>query len=433
MTESGPSDPGTGPASDAGPEMRREAWTGPAPLSIRGHHRTEALRALRRRRLSRAGLARELGVTRAAAARIVAGLMEDGCVVEGGVQGAHGDQGGRPGMALELSAAGPLAMGVEIGHDRLRVVVMDLKEAVVAEEVLAAPEGVAIGGGEFDAACDLALGLAGTALHAAGEPPGSARKRLAAITVAVPGFTDREGRIVSAPLLGWADVPLRGRFAQRFGVPVAVANDANLCVFGETYLLAAAGPDEPEAAPEVLFVLMETGVGGGYLIGGSFLAGADGLGCEVGHVGGRGTGRPGDGRPSLEGRFGKPHLVARAMERLGAPLDAAGLLSLVASGDPAALAFAEREGCALCEPLADLAYLLNPARIVFGGGMAALLAPALDAMAEHLDRALLPRFPRPGLAISRFGARAAVMGAAAHAHAAVLLAQGRRVQPASGA
>lgn len=392
------------------------AGAGSKSRLIRARHRALALHALRGRQLSRAGLAEELDVTRAAAAEIVASLIADGFIEEQGPRGARGRQGGRPSIALALSTDGPVVMGVEIGHDRLRVAVMDLAEAVAASDELAVPEGAMLGGGHFDTVSDLALGHAGALLHAAGLG-----KRLAGIAVAVPGFTDRHGRLVAAPLLGWGDVPLRQRFQERFRVPVAMANDANLCAFGEAYLPPPDAPGAPGAAEpastEVLFVLLETGVGGGYLFNGRFLAGADGLGCEIGHIGGRGGE---GGRASLEQRFGKPQLLSRAGLRLGAALNAPELIALAAAGEGEARRFAGDEGGALCEVLADLVYLLNPGRVVLGGEMAALFAPVLPDMAARLDALLLPRFPRPDLALARHGAQATALGAAGFAHAQLL-------------
>lgn len=385
---------------------------------IRDRHRAMCLQALRGRQMSRAALAEALGVTRAAAAQIVDSLITDGYLAEMGSRGARGRQGGRPGIAVGLSGRGPIVMGIEIGHDRLRACAMDLTGSIVARDEVRVPDGQKIAGGDFDLVADLAMRTASALLDSV-----QVAGPLARVAIAVPGFTDRLGRLVAAPLLGWEDVPLSRLVGDRFGVPVSVSNDANVCAFGEAHHLeggatAAEGDADASRGPaEVLFILLETGVGGGYVVGGDFLAGAQGLGCEIGHIGGRGAVPGSPHQSSLEQRFGKRQLVQRAVASLGAPVDLETLLARAAAGEETVRRFARHEGLALCEVIADLVYLLNPARIVLGGEMARLFAPVLEEMADALDALLLPRFPRPELAAARDGSWAAAIGAATYAHA----------------
>ncbi|HEX4820057.1 MAG TPA: ROK family protein [Acidimicrobiales bacterium] len=76
----------------------------------------------------------------------------------------------------------------------------------------------------------------------------------------------------------WRDFPLRARLAEQLGVPVAVDNDAKALALGEGWVGAAA--DEPN----FLAMVVSTGVGGGIVLDGRLLDGADGNAGHIGHV-----------------------------------------------------------------------------------------------------------------------------------------------------
>jgi len=84
------------------------------------------------------------------------------------------------------------------------------------------------------------------------------------------------GVVVSAPNLEWTDLPLRQLLAERFGVPVVVANDANAAVLAEHSF--------GEATADLLLVRIGRGVGAGLLLGGSPVYGSRSAAGEIGHV-----------------------------------------------------------------------------------------------------------------------------------------------------
>jgi glucokinase len=140
-------------------------------------------------------------------------------------------------------------------------------------------------------------------------------------------------------IAAWRDFPLRARLAERYGLPVAVENDAKALALAEGWVGAAAGVDDYVA------MVVSTGVGGGIVSGGRLLDGAGGNAGHIGHVvvepdgrrcacGGRGcleaeasglaieaiTGRsPSDAPPEVRARVGR--LVGRAVASVAALLD----------------------------------------------------------------------------------------------------------------
>jgi glucokinase len=76
----------------------------------------------------------------------------------------------------------------------------------------------------------------------------------------------------------WRDFPLRPRLADALSVPVFVDNDAKALALGEGWRGAAAGIDD------YIAMVVSTGVGGGIVVNGVLLDGADGNAGHIGHV-----------------------------------------------------------------------------------------------------------------------------------------------------
>ena len=87
------------------------------------------------------------------------------------------------------------------------------------------------------------------------------------------------GEAVSPLNIGaWRDFPLRARLAGHTGLPVWVDNDAKALARGEGWIGAAAG------VRDYIGMVVSTGVGGGIVVDGRLLDGADGNAGHIGHV-----------------------------------------------------------------------------------------------------------------------------------------------------
>lgn len=76
----------------------------------------------------------------------------------------------------------------------------------------------------------------------------------------------------------WRGFPLRDRLAGLLGVPVALDNDAKALALAEGWLGAAVG------CPDFIAMVVSTGVGGGIVLNGRLLDGAEGNAGHIGHV-----------------------------------------------------------------------------------------------------------------------------------------------------
>lgn len=206
----------------------------------------------------------------------------------------------------------------------------------------------------------------------------------AAIGVSFGGPVDFETGTVrlSDHVPGWEGMPLRQLLEDSFGVPAAVDNDANVAALGEHRY--AAGRD----VDHLLYVTVSTGVGGGWILNGEPWRGAQGLAGEIGHtmVDPVGPRCICGNRGCVERLASGPFLAEDARAALMSDPSQGQILQSLSAGDPAAItgklvaeaaaqgdALAQklvtRSGWALGTGVANAANLVNPQRVVLGGGV----------------------------------------------------------------
>ena len=233
----------------------------------------------------------------------------------------------------------------------------------------------------------------------------------AAIGVGIPSTIDqRSGRAVSSVNIPLADVDLRTRLHGRFGVPVAVDNDANVAAIAEWRVGAGRGRSH------ILMLTLGTGVGGGLILDGRPYRGAVGAGAELGHIV-----IEHDGPPCGGNCTGRGHLEALVSGRVadeaarslfGAGADARDLVRHASAADGPARAALVELGRRLGSGIGSLVNIFNPELVVIGGGFAAAGDLLLDPAREVLRREALPP-ARDVVRVVRaeLGAAAGVVGA----------------------
>jgi glucokinase len=209
---------------------------------------------------------------------------------------------------------------------------------------------------------------------------------------------------------GWRDFPLRPRMAELTGLPVAVDNDAKALALGEGWRGAARG------CSDFLAMVVSTGVGGGIVLDGRLLDGADGNAGHVGHL----VVEP-EGRPCPCGSRG-------CLEA-----EASGLAIAAVTGRPPAeapLAVRERTGRLVGRAVADVCVLLDLGLAVVAGSVALGFGEVFFAAAQtELDRRARISFARGARIVpAGLGADGPLIGAAAVARRTVV---GRLDEPAA--
>lgn len=251
------------------------------------------------------------------------------------------------------------------------------------------------------------------------------RRRIYAVGLAAAGFVDAAGeRVMFAPHLPWRLDPARARLEARWGVPVALDNDANCAARAEFSYGAARGHTD------VVMVNLGTGIGGGIILGGTLMRGHNGMAGEFGHMevvpDGQECecGRRGCWEQYCSGNALVRFVRARLASHTGPLADLTGgdperltgpMVTEAAQGDDAlALAAFDTVGRWLGVGLANIAAAFDPELMVVGGGVSAagdlLLAPARVAFRESLVGA--GHRDLPEVVKARFLNEAGVIGAA---------------------
>lgn len=235
-----------------------------------------------------------------------------------------------------------------------------------------------------------------------------------AIGVGCPGpLNAADGMVSPVNIPGWRDFPLRERLIGLVGAPCTLANDAICAAVGEHRCGAGQG------AAAMLGMVVSTGVGGGFILGGQVYGGPTGNAGNIGHA----IADP-DGEPCPCGGVGcvetiasGPSMVRRARAAgWDGPPDATApdLAAAAAKADPSATAAVAAAAHALAIAIVSAAVLVDLDVVVIGGGVAAfgdlLLAP-LTKECGHYGRNAFARRLKVRLASLR-GPEAGLIGAA---------------------
>lgn len=188
---------------------------------------------------------------------------------------------------------------------------------------------------------------------------------VAAAGVAVCGTVDQAGLVTSVNL-GWVRTDLGDAISRHIGLPVTVLNDAHAGAIGEGERGAAAG------ITDFLYVTLGTGIGAAIVHDGRLLGGGHGHAGELGHIIVDRLGPPCacGARGCLQTYVSSAALEQRWLDKFGTAIDAQQIIDYAIGGDPAAVGLWEEAVDALAAGLLTATSLLDPATIVFGGGLA---------------------------------------------------------------
>ena len=254
-----------------------------------------------------------------------------------------------------------------------------------------------------------ALARAEDLIAAAGRSGGG---RCLAVSAVSPGIVYEDHVALAPNVPGWQELRLPGLLRERFDpVPTAVGTDVKAAAVAELRWGSLEGAD-----PAVLLIL-GTGIAAAVVAGGEVLRGANGAAGEIGYSlrGVSESAGAADGRAPLEEFAGGRAIGERASELLGTPVTAAEVFE---HPDPRAGELLQSALDALAVEVANMAILVDPARIAVGGGLMSRPEVILPALERRL-RAAVP-FP-PELVPAQFvhdgplrGAIALALDEAAH-------------------
>jgi glucokinase len=225
-----------------------------------------------------------------------------------------------------------------------------------------------------------------------------------AVGVVTPGVVQDDGILLSPNIPGWEQVALCQTMSTGLGITtVAVENDVKAAALAEARWGALQGADP------AVFLSLGTGIAAAIVIGGQVLTGAHGAAGEIGYnlrsvLDDYGAAH---GRAPLEEAVGGRFIGERASRLLQEPLRT---IDVFAHSDIRAQFFVNEILAELAMHVANLAILIDPARIAVGGGMMQSGEIILQALAFRVGYAV--PFP-PEIVSAHFVDDASLYGAIA--------------------
>ncbi len=218
--------------------------------------------------VSRADLARQLGLSRSAITSIINDLL-DGELVREMINGPM--TGGRRPKLLGINPKGGYVVGVDIGATHLGLLLSDLSAQVV--HAIEIPFDVSQGP-------ETCLAKVDDLLRELLVKADLTLADLSAVGVGVPGpVVEEAGAVIGPPIMpGWDHFPIQSHLQKLWNCPIALNNDAELGAIGEWAYGAGRGERH------LLYIKVGFGVGAGLLIDGQIYRGATGSAGEIGHI-----------------------------------------------------------------------------------------------------------------------------------------------------
>ena len=239
-----------------------------------------------------------------------------------------------------------------------------------------------------------------------------------------PGQVDcKTGVVKNAPNIpGWVNVPIAQMIEEEFNIPTRIDNDVRCAALGELKFGAGRGCEN------FVCITVGTGIGSGLVINGKVVRGAANAAGEIGHIKLQMEDGPlcgcGDSG-CLEAFASGPSIVAMAQEYLKGGKSAkfrelAGdgeitpyiVAKAAEAGDPVAKRIFEKMGYYIGMGLTSVINLLNPEKIIIGGGVAECGELLLDPIRRTFnDRAMKVQREAVEIVPAELGNSAGVIGA----------------------
>jgi glucokinase len=241
---------------------------------------------------------------------------------------------------------------------------------------------------------------------------------LIGIAIGVPGGVDPEtGKVVEVNNVpGWREVDLGRTLEDKFSVPVFLDNDANMAAIGEHWRRVAKGVDN------FVFIALGTGIGSGVFVNGRICRGRNGFAGELYRMNLDWT-RWNDDFPDtgyLEAHISGVALAAEgrgistggngsANGTLAETRDARYLFEALRQGNLQAQSLVENRFLILGVAVANVISILDPAMVVFNGGIVKGAPELLISTVEKVVRRIHPK--PPAIRLSTLEDQAQILGA----------------------
>lgn len=342
-------------------------------------NRRQVLGLIRQGPRSRAGLAKETGLSQAAIGNIVGDFLEAGILQEIQKEPEETLPGRRP-ILLDLVPEWKTAVGISIDREGFEVGLLDLRGNILGKTSVL----------PYCSQPQTALDTIAQTVQTLLDEQGISPESVLGVGAIAPGPVDAaRGKILNPPRFEpWHGLALKEELGQRLHHPVYIEHNASAMARAE---LELGSPYRSFA-----LILVNDGIGLGLALDGKIFTGSHGLGCELGH-----TSIDFQGRPCSCGNRGCLELYASTgailydARRVRPELTTwESLVDAAWNGDGFCDGLLELQAEYLAASVTNLNNLLELEAIILGGAAAYRGKLLLDKLKRQTEQRLLSKNTR---------------------------------------
>ncbi|MDO6451573.1 ROK family transcriptional regulator [Oceanobacillus profundus] len=350
--------------------------------------------------ISRAQIAKDTKLTPPTVSSIVKELIEQELVRESDLGES---KGGRKPTMLHINNNAFYVVGVDAGPETVECILADLSGKIV--ERVSSKLNIPITNDQF-------ISILKENIHKILHTSKPYHDKILGIGVAMHGVVDIEtGTSLVAPNLDLRNIPIKQKLEEEFNLVVNVENDARAMALGESWFGGHGDADSMVA------VNIGRGVGSGVVINGKLYHGAQDIAGEIGHMtidingeicecGSRGC------LQTFASGVAIAERTRKKLEGKSETITGEEVYKLAESGNTAYIEILEETGMIIGIGLTNLIHLINPRKIVLGGGVMKSKKFILPKIKQTIEqRVLSPAAKETEVTVTKLGEDATLLGA----------------------
>lgn len=312
--------------------------------------------------ISRATIAKKLGLSRSTVSTIVDELLDKKLISELGY-GDSTKQGGRRSVQLGFNPDSSYGIGLDIGGTKVLVAITNVSGEIVYKE-------------KFKTTSDVKEIV--SLVYECLEKSKIDKAKVIAMGVGVPSATNsKEGIVIDAPALKWSNFNLKGKLKDHFHFPVFIDNDVNCAALGEQWKGSGQNIDH------MFFIAIGTGVGSAIISNGELIRGFN---FEAGEIAYNISEL--DIKSGLKNEVGEFGVFESKVS--GTSLHQKGyssheLFKEYVKGNQEVVPVIDNFILQLSIHISNAVNLLNPETVIIGGGVSESLDLIIDEIQEKVD------------------------------------------------
>lgn len=350
--------------------------------------------------ISRAQIAKDTSLTPPTVSSIVKELMEQELVRESIL--GHSSGGRKPTM-LHINTDTHYVIGIDAGPETVEGVLTDLTGKILhrTSSLLKNP----LTNEQF-------VAILKETIYTIFDLSKIDQEKIIGVGIAMHGVVDiNTGTSLVAPILNLSNIPIKAELEEEFNLTIKVENDARAMALGESWFGGHSDVDSMVA------VNIGRGVGAGIVIDGKLYHGAHGIAGEIGHmtIDINGESCSCGNRGCLQTFVSGSAIADRATKHIqedGSDITGKEVFELAQRGHQTSIELLHETGIIIGVGLINLIHLVNPSKIVLGGGVMKSEKFILPAILETIERrAMTPEAKQTKVIVTKLGDEATLLGA----------------------